>query len=604
MASIGPGDAVVRADEPTIGPHWQVFREPEVVFVATTSGEVASVIEAACARAESGRTVVGFLAYEAATALDAALVTKIPGSGPLAWFASYSSAPEIVRDLLPPAIEPRVELEDPDWDLDAYTQRFEVVREGLASGDNYQTNLTFAQRFRLTGSVAALFASRCGVDPPPYATFIDGGTWQVACFSPELLFERDGSSVVMRPMKGTAPIPEDPAQRVAASDALRHDPKTIAENIMIVDMVRNDLGAVCEVGSIQTPKLLEVESHRGLYQVTSTVTGRCAQPTPAILRVVFPAASVTGAPKAETMKKIAALESEPRGIYCGAIGIMKPGSQRFAVGIRTAWIQGERGVFGVGSGVVWDSSAEAEYAECLLKRDRLLVPGKPFEWIEAIAAHRLRDSAHVAKHLDRLERSARATGLPLPRAEIEAAIRGAAERAIPADLPPHKLRIVVSADGSIAVELTPSRLPNRPLRVALAKVPVSSLDPTLRYKTSSRAVLDSIRQAFPDHDEVLCFNREGQLTEFTYGNVAVKLDGAWYTPPPEVGCLDGIEVQERLEAGHVYTKILTFEDLRRAERLAFLNSVVGWLPVVSLDSGTETHTWTAEDSSPLNRQSC
>ncbi len=461
----------------------------------------------------------------AGAALNAALPSKLD-ERPLAWFALFEKRPTRHRELRPVYESPDVELEPLEWDEAEYNQRFNSVKDAQREGQTYQVNLTMRQRFQLTGSAADFFAARCGVNPPPYAAFINGGDWVMASFSPELFYERKGKTITSKPMKGTVVRPKDRAAEIEAAKALAADPKSMAENIMIVDMVRNDLGSIAEVGSVKAPKLLQVERHRDLLQMTSTVTAQTTVSTLELFRGMFPPASVTGAPKVSTCRLITELETSPRGVYCGAIGFMAPGHQRFNVAIRTAWIdKSGQGEFGIGSGLVWDSEAEQEYAECLAKRDFLLNSGTQWALIEAIPAHEIRNADVVDRHLNRLLKAAAAKDFKIAfdSKSLQRELSKLAETSKDARI---KVRVLLQADGKFTIGSSPSAIHGDRLKAIVAPYPINRRDPNLRYKTTSRAMYEELLDAYPDYDEVLLYNDSGELTEFCRGNVVVD-DGYW-----------------------------------------------------------------------------
>ncbi|WP_158409178.1 chorismate-binding protein [Fimbriimonas ginsengisoli] len=574
LAAIKPGDAVLRYDDPVLGSGWLYFQNPSQILAAHRPEEVAACLKAASDFSEHGGWSVGFLTYEAGATLRPemeAIETEWPL---LAWFALYAEAPAHYRELLPvyDPVEPQ-DL-DADWDLERYKVAFDRVKQALADGETYQVNLTFRCRFTLSEDAAKFFASRCGVQPPLYAAYIDGGDWQIASFSPELLFERHGDRVTTRPMKGTARVGVQRSDTAAVAAALAKDPKSIAENIMIVDMVRNDLGAVCEVGTVEVPQLLNVERHRGLLQMTSTVTGRCARRTSDLLSSLFPAASITGAPKVATMRLIRELEGSPRHIYCGTIGVMTPTWQRFNVAIRTALVRNGVGEFGVGSGVVWDSEVEAEYRECLDKRELLLNPAPQWQILDAIGGHQIQDQDEVARHLARLAETAAKHGIPIDTEAIRKALL-----AIKVSPGRTKVRTTVRYDGRFEITQGPSAIAGDRIRAALASHPVASSDPNFRVKTTSRAMLEKHLDAHPEADEVLLYNEDGLVSEFCGGNVLIQLGDHLLTPHPDCGCLPGITVRTLVDNGQAEYAEIRVGDLKEAKAIYFANSVTGVLPV-------------------------
>jgi para-aminobenzoate synthetase/4-amino-4-deoxychorismate lyase len=576
LASLVPGDAVLRHEDPEQGPGWLHFTKPIQILATGDPAEVERCVEAAGDHVGEGGWAAGFLSYEAGAALHPEMPGRESCWPVLAWFGLYDEAPRHYRELLP-EYEP-IEARElvADWGPGTYESAFAQVKQALSEGETYQVNLTFRERFRLEHEATRFFASRCGVDPPKYAAFIHGGDWQVASFSPELLFERKGEDIVTRPMKGTALVPKEKGEIAEVADRLSRDPKSIAENIMIVDMVRNDLGAVCEVGSVTTPQLLHVERHRGLLQMTSTVVGRSKAATSKLLKSLFPAASITGAPKVATTHIIRRLEAAPRHIYCGSIGVMAPGWQRFNVAIRTALIEEGNGEFGVGSGIVWDSVAEAEYQECLDKRELLLRPADQWRLVEALGAHHLDDPQRVERHLQRLAGQAERLGIPLRLREMREAV-GRVERANPEERV--KVRISVRADGEFEIGRASSAVKGGAIRAVLASHPVSSQDANLRIKTNSRAVLDEHLEEHPEADEVLLYNERGHLTEFCRGNVLMEIDGRLLTPRPESGCLPGITVAAMVERGEAAFADLEIGLIPQARQILFANSVTGLVRV-------------------------
>lgn len=571
LAGLGEGEAALYDSAADRVPGWLAFRSPVRILRAAKVEEVSKCLEEASDFAESGGYAVGFLSYEAASGLNPAHRTKEPRWPVLAWFALYETPPSRHRELLPCYQEVPLLETCPELDRESYGERFNAVKSALAHGVSYQVNLTFRIRMRIGQPADRLFASRCGTDPPRYAALLCGGDWSIASFSPELLFERNGDAIVSRPMKGTSLVPDRPELVAPEAEHLAHDPKSRAENVMIVDMVRNDLGSICDTGSIAVRDLLKVERHRGLFQMTSSVYGRSRARTSDLLRRLFPAASVTGAPKVSTMERIRDLEPSPRHAYCGAIGIMGPESQRFSVAIRTALLhQGGTGEFGVGSGIVWDSCPDAEYAECLAKCERLEKKATQWQLVEAMSN---RDLADPRLHLERLERSAARFGIPFNRPRL---LEELTELGI-VDQP--KVRISLRLDGEYRIQTGPSEIKANIIRARVAREPVQQGDPNLTIKSTSRAIFLERLDDCRDVDEVLLYNQFGELTEFTRGSVLLEMDGRLWTPHPDSGCLDGIGVRRMLEQGAVAYRNLKVEDLSRASHVLFLNSVKGMVQV-------------------------
>ncbi|MDX1421050.1 MAG: aminodeoxychorismate synthase component I [Rubricoccaceae bacterium] len=347
------------------------------MLTAATAAEVPALLDALDRVRAAGRWAAGFLAYEAGYALEPALFDA-PEAAPLGWFGVYA-APERIGPGAADALLAEAgtfRLGGPHFALEraAYDERIAAVRQLIREGDVYQLNLTAPYRFPFSGDPLGLYRAVRRRQRVPYGAYLDTGERRVLSFSPELFFRLDGRRITARPMKGTAPRGATPAADDRLARALAGDEKNRAENLMIVDLLRNDLARVSDAGSVAVPRLFETERYETLTQMTSTVTAmlRPEATLSGVLRALFPCGSVTGAPKLRAMQRIRALETGPRGVYCGAIGYVGPDTAVFNVPIRTVELQEGEGRLGVGSGIVWDSEAGAEYAECLLKAQFLL----------------------------------------------------------------------------------------------------------------------------------------------------------------------------------------------------------------------------------------
>jgi para-aminobenzoate synthetase/4-amino-4-deoxychorismate lyase len=547
----------------------------ERVLTAAAPGEVPPLLAALEQAVEhEGFTAVGFVAFEAAPAFDPALVTAAPvGPLPLAWFA-LGRAPVPHPAPTAPTDAPRVDWQ-PALSAADHAEAVARIRAWIAAGDTYQVNFTFPLLARLpygADPAAALLAAQ----PTPQSVRIDTPAWTVACASPELFFAREGDHLVMRPMKGTRPRGRTTAEDQSLAGELHTSVKDRAENVMIVDMVRNDLGRFCRPGSVQVDKLFAIERYPTVWQMTSTVSGQSAASLPDVFRALFPCASVTGAPKARTLGIIHALECGPRGVYTGAVGVLRPGrQQRFAVAIRTLVVDRPSGVarYDVGSGVVWDSDPAAEYRECLHKAAVLHgPPTRPellttLRWTPGEGAW-LRD-----RHLARLAESATYFGYVDPRPAATTALDAFHSPT------PRRLRLLASPSGEVRLEHAPLPAPpDGPWKVRLDDRPLDTANPYLFHKTTHRAVYEAARARHPDYDDVLLWNERGELTEATTANLALRLDGIWYTPPVACGLLAGLWRAERLARGELHERVLQVADLRQAEALLLLNSVRGNIP--------------------------
>ncbi|HEX7315291.1 MAG TPA: aminodeoxychorismate synthase component I [Pyrinomonadaceae bacterium] len=554
------------------------FTNPVEVVSAHTHAEVRPALRRVERAATEGLYAVGFVAYEAAPAFDRALVVKRPsGELPLLWFGLFESP----SHMQPAVGEFRVSDWTPSVIRDEYERSVEAVREAIARGYTYQVNYTLRLRARFEGDDLAFYERLRAAQAMRFGAYLNAGRFRVLSASPELFFRRGGRRVETRPMKGTAARGRWKEEDEAAAARLTSSEKERAENLMIVDLLRNDLGRVAETGTVHVEELFRVERYPTVLQMTSTVaaTLRAGMTLDELFAALFPCGSVTGAPKVSTSRFIAALEDTPRGVYCGAVGFVAPGGDAaFNVAIRTVVVDRETGeaVYGVGGGVTWDSTPGGEYAEALAKSKLLTEDAPDFELLETM---RLDESGFhlLEEHLARLEASAEYFGIPVNVAKIrEALARHASEH----DGGARRVRLLVSRDGRARVEsVTLEEMPAGPLRVALATTPVKKSDRFLCHKTTNRVVYEARRAEAPDAFDVLLWNEEGELTEFTNGNVVVELEGKRWTPPRECGLLAGTFRAALLRGGEVAERVLKREDLARAARVWFVNGVRGWVEV-------------------------
>lgn len=515
---------------------------------------------------------VGFLTFEASAAFGLPVGDRDPRL-PYAWFALFES--RTVREVGAPERVGNYELGPltPSVDMAAFERAFARIKAHLAAGDSYQVNFTLQLQARFDGDAEALFADLTRAQRANYGAFIDLGDVAIASASPELFFAFEGLDIVTRPMKGTARRGMTVEDDRAAAAALAASPKERAENVMVVDMLRNDLGRVADVGSVTVPELFRVERYPNVWQMTSEVRARSMAPLEEVCAALFPSASITGAPKIRTMEILRELEGRPRGIYTGAIGYVPPdGLARFNVAIRTAVIDRARGElsYGVGSGVVWDSDAASEYAECLLKGSVLTSRREPFSLLETLRWTPEDGCVLLDRHIARLEATADYFDVPLDLAAVKREFE-----ALSGGAPGLRVRLLVAQDGAVSLEQFPFVAVEGPLRVCLARTPVDAADPFLYHKTTRRAVYDQARGDAPGFDEVVLWNANGEVTEATTANVVVELNGVRVTPPVASGLLAGTYRAELLARGEVVERRITVDELSTASGLWLINSVQG-----------------------------
>jgi para-aminobenzoate synthetase/4-amino-4-deoxychorismate lyase len=461
------------------------------------------------------------------------------------------------------------------------------VRAHIAAGETYQVNLTDRLRAHVDGDPYALYAGLALAQRAAYSAHLDLGRYVIASASPELFFEWTGDRLRTRPMKGTAVRGRDSAEDDEQARRLRASPKERAENLMIVDLLRNDLSQVAVVGSVAVPELFALERYPTVWQLTSEVTARIRPGTGLVdvFRALFPCGSVTGAPKRRTMQVIRDLETGPRGVYCGAIGFVAPPGvpvrARFSVAIRTAVVDRATGaaVYGAGGGITWDSDPAAERAELLTKTAVLAGPAVDHELLETLGSSPEHGLRNFDRHLARLADSADWFGFRCDPGQVRAAVTDAvAGRRTPA-----RVRIRLARSGRVQVEVADAPPPSDgPVTLAIDEAPVDSRSVWLRHKTTRREAYTSRAARHPHADDVVLVNERGELTETTIANLAVRLDGHWWTPPTSAGCLPGIERGRLLERGLLHERVLTVADLHAADALALINSLRGWRPAVLL----------------------
>lgn len=557
---------------------WLAFSAPFEVLEAASLEEVCPLLDRVERETAAGRWAVGFVGYEAAAAFDAALHTLAPGSSPLAWFALCDRPRPLQLSPSPgPAGAPG------DWQPEIskadYLDCVRRIRAWIARGDTYQTNLTYRLRAVQESDPWALFASLFTTQPVDYACYLETDAWAVCSASPELFFELEGRRISCRPMKGTRPRGRTAAEDARARRALEDSSKDRAENLMIVDMVRNDLGRICEPGSVAVSGLFAIERYATVWQMTSEVRGTTGAGLAEVFAALFPSASITGAPKVRTMQIIAELETSPRGVYTGAVGVVAPGGHsRFNVAIRTAFVDraAERAEYGVGGGIIWDSRAEEEHAESRAKAVALARPRPSFSLLETLLWDPAQGFVLIDRHLERLAASAGYFGFPC---DLDEARRRLSAEAASTRSRRRRLRLLLSSSGRLTLESEElSEIPE-PWTVAIARSPVDPSDPFLFHKTTHRRVYEEQRGASPGTDDVLLWNPDGELTESTRANLAVRRGDSWLTPPVECGLLAGTLRAELLEQGELAEERLLVSELQAVEEIRLLNSVRGWIRV-------------------------
>jgi para-aminobenzoate synthetase/4-amino-4-deoxychorismate lyase len=557
---------------------WLWFRKPLRVLVAERLDQVPSLLHEVDSAVKEDRVfAAGYLAYEAAPALDSALVTLECKDFPVAWFALYGRPQPVSW----PPMRTRREAPNLPWrpslSAEAYAAALERIRSYIRDGDTYQINYTYRLAAACELDPFSLWVSLIEAQRTGYGAFINTERWSLCSASPELFLARSGERLISRPMKGTAPRGLTTGDDEAQATWLSGSEKNRAENLIIVDMVRNDLGRIATFGSVSVPELYSIERYPTVWQMTSSVEASSPAGLLDTLRATFPAASITGAPKARAMEIIAELETQPRRIYTGTMGFVSPDDRaQFNVAIRTVLVDKQRRIaeYGTGGGIVWDSEPEKEYQESLTKA-RILHHAQPnFSLLETMLWRPDSGILLLDRHLTRVAESARYFGFTLDVSALRARLREYTEGFEPAA---HRIRVLIAKDGSATLEAGPlaGSDPTRVLSVCLARTPVDRNDTFLYHKTTRREVYENALAAHPGFDDVVLWNQDGEVTESCLANVVVELEGGLYTPPVGSGLLAGTYRGWLLDQGRVTERLISVADLRRCSRVLLVNSVRG-----------------------------
>lgn len=557
------------------------FSDPVKVLQTTNLEDVKRIIQESELWLDRGYFVAGYVSYEAAPAFDAAFQVNEHPSWPLVWFGIFEA----------PVMASEKEVTDEffqtsEWrmqgDFSEYVGGIDKIKQAIERGDTYQVNYTTRLETDFYGDDYAFYKKLVKNQQSAYSAYLNIGEFRILSASPELFFRIDNRRITTKPMKGTAKRGRTTEEDEALKKRLFISEKEQAENLMIVDLLRNDLGRISLPGSVTVPQLFEVETYPTVHQMTSTVRGELSMNTSMyeVFQALFPCGSITGAPKVRTMEYIKKLETASRDVYCGAIGYMTPEREAvFNVPIRTVMVDktNNKAVYGTGGGVTWDSTSEGEYEE-LQTKARLLTEARPdFQLLETM---RLEDGRIplLDHHLKRVQSSADYFGFHFDDSRVKEAV----------DLitlqyqhGSHKIRMLVSADGVPSIEVIPIETTMNKAVCRIATSPVNEEDPFLFHKTTHRAVYEKFNTE--DAFSVLLWNTKKELTEFTIANVVVKKDGRYLTPPISSGLLGGTFRKYLIDEGLVSEEVLYKRDLYQFEEVWMVNGVRGWIKVDFLE---------------------
>jgi para-aminobenzoate synthetase/4-amino-4-deoxychorismate lyase len=554
---------------------WLHFGAPQQIIFAHRLEEVMPALKTIEEQVyQRGLYAAGFIAYEAAPAFDSALAVKEDGLFPLVWFGIYGKPEQISLPTTTPLIQDLPRTWTPSVTRAEYGHAISRIKHYIEAGDTYQVNFTVRLQSPFKGDPWRYFIELARAQDAAYGAFVNTKEWIICSASPELFFQLDGEELISRPMKGTASRGLRLNDDLRQAEWLHHSDKNRAENIMIVDMVRNDMGRIAHTGSVHVSKLYEVEKYPTLWQMTSTVRAKTGAGLSAIMKALFPPASITGAPKRRTMQIIAELERTPRRIYTGSVGFMRPDCKaQFNVAIRTVLIDKAKGQaeYGVGGGIVWDSVDKMEFEECQTKA-RIITQRVPdFSLLESILWTPEEGCFLLPYHLARLLDSAAYFSFS---ADIDAIRNKLDSLAHTLPKAAYKIRLLLAKDGGITLQSEAlSDAVAQPLPVCLAPAPIDSADPFLYHKTTNRLVYDQALTSCPGYADVILWNEKGEATESCSANIVVELDGELYTPPIPCGLLPGTYRAYLLEQGKVRERVIRKEELFSSPHIYLINSV-------------------------------
>lgn len=566
--------------------HWLCFQNPDEIIKADSIDQVVPKLQLVNDLiAKHQMYAAGFISYEASTAFDSVLETHSSGSFPLLWFGLYKK-PEII-ELPKPTLPTEYQLNwKPSVSEAEYHQAISKIKEYIALGETYQVNYTLRLNAPFNGDSWELFLKLVQAQNADYGAYVDIDNFAICSASPELFFDLDGNYLTSRPMKGTAARGLTLATDHDIANQLHFSEKNRAENVMIVDMIRNDMGRIANINTVKVPHLFHVEKYPTVWQMTSTVTAKTTASISEIMRALFPCASITGAPKARTMEIIQKLENTPRRIYTGCIGFISPKRQaQFNVAIRTVLIDQEnsQAEYGVGGGIVWDSVSSDEYQECQIKAQVLTLNQPDFSLLETILWQPDHGYFVLDYHLQRLQASAIYFDFNV---DINSFKKQLDELTKTFSSQDYKVRLLLDFYGKITYQTIPLSPGNNQelVKLCMCCTPIDSNNLFLYHKTTNRQVYETAKADFPDCDDVLLWNERGEITETCIGNIVVELHGELLTPSVKCGLLAGTFRADLLAQGKIREEIITVEQLQYINRIYIINSVQKWREAVLISN--------------------
>jgi len=569
-------DTIILHDNKT--GQWLCFENPVVIYQVYDQTELLDTLNKIEESVhEKNLYAAGFLSYEAAQGINPVLSTQSSSAFPLCWFGLYQ-APRIVDAPVAARVENKLHWE-PSVSAEQYYDALSQIHRNIRDGETYQVNYSYRLHAEMSSDPWSLFASMVTAQGNGYGAFVELADWSICSVSPELFFALENEALICRPMKGTVARGLTLATDRERQDWLLQSSKNRAENLMIVDMVRNDLGQIATTGTVETDSLFNIEKYPTVWQMTSKVHCQTQSGLSGILQALYPAASITGAPKKHTMEIIRDLECSPRNIYTGTIGYYTPDRQaQFNVAIRTVLVDKhrQRAEYGVGGGIVWDSEQKIEFSETHSKASVLTFFQPEFSLLETLRWSPDQNYWLLEYHLQRLRESAEYFSRQCDEVTLMRQLENLAAGFSPE---PYRVRVLLDRNGEFKINTDLIKSEANPARISLAKQNVNSGNVFLYHKTTHRQVYTDALTASPGYNDVLLWNERGEITETCIANIVVELRGQYYTPPVSCGLLAGTYRAQLLQEGKILERVIFVDELSSCTGFYLINSVRGWWEV-------------------------
>ncbi|WP_087975117.1 aminodeoxychorismate synthase component I [Oceanobacillus rekensis] len=554
-----------------------LFKKPTKIISTSLIEEVIPLLKQIEDETNNGYYAAGYISYEASPAFDQSFQVNPNPEMPLLWFGIFEKPEET-------SLQNFEAFSTSDWKaqtkVNEYNNNINRIKSFIEQGITYQVNYTIRMQSKFNGSTISYYNQLAQAQAANYSAYLNIGDYSIISASPELFFHLKENKITTKPMKGTIGRGKDKQEDQSNSDWLYQSEKNRAENAMIVDLLRNDLGTIANQGSVEVPSLYSIEEYPTVFQMTSTITGEISNDKTItdIFRSLFPCGSITGAPKISTMNIINNLESSPRDVYCGAIGYITPDREAiFNVPIRTTIINNKNGSarYGVGGGITWDSIDKEEYDEILVKAKILNVKPLEFDLLESLG---LEDGSYLVlnNHLNRLRQTAEHFKYKVDFITIKDKLHAFANQHAEGKW---KVRLLSSRNGDIYIEGKEIKAFTAPLQIELANIPVIKENVFLHHKTTNRSIYENILKHHPNVYDVLLWNEDKEITEFTTGNVVMEMNDKLYTPPLASGLLAGTYRKDLLEKGIILERKIVIDELSMVSRIWLINSVRKWVQV-------------------------